>query len=464
MKRTFISILTLLALVTPFLLPLEGLPVEGRITLALFLFAAVFWLFEPIPIYATSMLVIFGQVLLLSNESLLLRFGVFDGSDYANPPYGDFYASLANPIIILFLGGFCLAAAAVKCGLDRNLTRILLKPFGTKPAMVVMGVMLITATLSGFMSNTATTAMMITVVAPIVANLNQGDPFRKMVVLAIPVSANIGGLLTPIGTPPNAIALAALARQDILISFTQWMILAIPLVLLMLLAGWVLLIKLFPPESGRFKIDIDCKFQKNRTAITTYIVFAATVLLWITEEFHGIRANVVAFLPIALLPALGVLGKTDIRGFSWEVLWLMAGGISLGMAMRNTGLAEWMINSVQWDAMGILMTVGGFTVMAYLLANFVSNTVTAALMVPLAVGLALSPEAQTPGMAILVVTVAVVVSFSMILPVSTPPNAIAMASGNIQTANLMRIGVPVGICGVVLTLLFSFLYWPHLSL
>lgn len=464
MKKTIAIALGLIAFALPFFLNLEGLPIEGRITLSLFLLAAVFWLLEPIPIYATSMLVIFGQVLMLSNQSLLLRWGVFEGSDYVNPPYGDFYASLANPIIILFLGGFCLAAAAVRCGLDKNLTRILLKPFGTRPSRVVLGVMLITGVLSGFMSNTATTAMMITVVAPIVASLSPDDPFRRLIVLAIPVSANIGGLLTPIGTPPNAIALAALSEQGIQISFTQWMILAAPLVILMLAAGWFLLVRLFPPQAKSFEIDISSRFQTNFSAITTYIVFGLTVVLWITEELHGIPANVVAFLPIAALPAMGVLGKSDIRGFAWEVLWLMAGGVSLGIAMRTTGLAEWMVQSVDWSGMGLIVTVGSFTLVAYLLANFVSNTVTAALMVPLAVGLALSPEADTPTKAILVITVAVVVSFSMILPVSTPPNAIAMASGHITTPNLMRIGIPVGIVGLVLTLLLSFFYWPLLPL
>jgi sodium-dependent dicarboxylate transporter 2/3/5 len=188
----------------------EGLSPAGHIALAVFCFAAIFWILEPIPIYVTSLSIIFLQVLLLSDQSFFLEYiSQASGVEYTVPKYQVFYGTLAHPILILFLGGFSLAKAAEKYGLDRNLTRILLKPFGSSPTRVALGVMVVTGVLSAFMSNTATTAMMMTVALPIVAKVPVSDPFRRLVALSIPVGANIGGIATPIGTPPNAVAIAA---------------------------------------------------------------------------------------------------------------------------------------------------------------------------------------------------------------------------------------------------------------
>jgi len=194
----------------------EGLSREGHIALAIFLLAAVFWMLEPVPIYATSLLVIFLQVMLLSSQGALVSLGMapFEGVNFTL-----FTSTLAHPIILLFLGGFMLAAAAVKFNLDKTITRLVLKPFGTKPMMIVCGLMLVTALLSAFMSNTATTSMMMTVILPVIAALKPEDRLRIGVALCIPTAANIGGIATPIGTPPNAIVLAALANEGIRIPF-----------------------------------------------------------------------------------------------------------------------------------------------------------------------------------------------------------------------------------------------------
>lgn len=375
--------------------------------------------------------------------------------------YSQFYETLASPIIMLFLGGFSLAAAAVKFGLDRSLTRVLLKPFGKKPAMVCLGMMLCTATLSAFMSNTATTAMMMTVVLPIVASIAPGDPFRKCVALAIPVAANIGGIATPIGTPPNAVALAALKENGYSISFSTWMVLAVPFTLILLIFAWWVLLALFKPQAQQLEIKLAGSFNKSPKAISAYVIFAATVLLWMTEKLHGISTTMIAFLPIAVLPALGVLDKKDIRGFSWEVLWLVAGGISLGLSMKDTGLAEWLIAQVSWGSLGSLGVVVVFGVVGYLIANLISNTVAATMIMPLAitVGAALAATGDF-NLVASIVSLTAIVSCSMILPVSTPPNAIAMATGIIESKDMAKVGILVGVAGLVMAILFGLVYWP----
>jgi sodium-dependent dicarboxylate transporter 2/3/5 len=196
-------------LIIPFFLNIDGLSEAGHVALGIFFLAAAFWMLEPFPIYATSVLVIFLQIILLSKQGFLFQ---EDSAAYIPDAYTAFIGTLASPIIILFLGGFVLADAAVKYNLDRNLTRILLSPFGSKPGYILLGLMVVTALLSAFMSNTATTAMMMTVILPIMARLGKTDPLRIGLALSIPFAANIGGITTPIGTPPNAVVIGALSQ------------------------------------------------------------------------------------------------------------------------------------------------------------------------------------------------------------------------------------------------------------
>lgn len=457
-KKVIGTALGIAALILPQFLTLEGLDPAGQLALGIFLMAGIFWICEPIPIFATSLMVILLQVFLLSDKGLFA--GSLLESGYVPQSYKDFYGTMASPIIILFLGGFSLAAAAVKFGLDKNLTRMLLKPFGSQPKYVCLGLMISTATLSAFMSNTATTAMMITVVLPIIAVLDNSDPFKRAVALAIPIGANIGGIATPIGTPPNAIALAALREHGIDIAFSTWMLLAVPLVIVMLIVSWRVLLFLFPPATDKFEINFKSKVNTTPAAILSYIVFAVTVLLWITEKLHGISSTVVAFIPIAALPALSILDKKDIRGFSWEVLWLVAGGISLGLSLQHTGLAAWIIDLVNWSNLGALALIVVFGIVGYIVANLISHTVSATILIPLAVGLGISGVAADFNMGISIVTIGIIVSLSMILPISTPPNAIAMSTGVIETRDMAKSGIIIGAIGFVITLACSLLYWP----
>jgi sodium-dependent dicarboxylate transporter 2/3/5 len=453
-----------LALVICPFLSLPGLSPSGHIALGIFLMAAIFWILEPIPIYTTSLGVIFAQVVLLSDQSLFLKWLTeASGGEYAAPSYKTFYGTLAHPILILFLGGFSLAKAAEKYALDRNLTRILLRPFGTSPTRVALGVMVVTGILSAFMSNTATTAMMMTVALPIVAKVPMDDPFRRLVALAIPVGANIGGIATPIGTPPNAVAIAALSREGIQVAFSTWMMMATPLVILAMLICWWGMCRMFKPTIDRFELNIEGKFETSGKAIGCYVIFGVTVLCWVTEKLHGVPSAVVAFLPMFLLPALGILDKKDIRSHAWEVLWLVAGGISLGLSLQSTGLAEWMIGQVSWDAFPPFALVLLFALIGFVVANLISHTVSATILVPIAITmLASTAESGSAGLVIPIAVIGIIVSFGMILPISTPPNAIALATGLIETKDLAKAGWLVGIVGIVLTVLFGLLIWPVL--
>ncbi len=465
MRRTIVILAGLLLLALPPFLPLEGLSPAGAITLGLFLCAGLFWVFEPIPIYATSLLAIGGQLLFLSKSSPLVIAKSFPYPAAQATAASKFTDTLAHPILILFLGGFMLAEAASKYSVEKSLTRFILAPFGNRSSRVLLGLMLATALLSAFMSNTATTAMMITVITPIIATLPAGDRFRTALALSIPTAANLGGIATPIGTPPNALALGALASAGKSVSFSNWMLLATPIVVVSLALAWWLLMKLFPPSSPTLPLKLDGRFDRSRPAVLLYVVGGLTVLLWLTEAVHNVPSTLTAFIPIALLPALGVLDKKDLRNISWDVLWLVGGGISLGNSLKDTGLAAWMINLIEWGNLAPLAVLAGFSAASILLANFLSHTATTALLVPIAISLGTSGALGAGGsMVFIAIAIAIASSFGMSLPISTPPNAIAMATGLVTTPQMARVGVVMALAGLIICVGAALVYWPLLGL
>ncbi|MDZ7806024.1 MAG: DASS family sodium-coupled anion symporter [Gracilimonas sp.] len=442
----------------PFFLSIPGLSEAGHVALSIFIIAAVFWMLEPVPIYATSIMVILLQVFFLSKQGLLFPEIT---AEYSPNAYTDFIGTLANPIIILFLGGFVLADAAVKFDLDKNLTRILLKPFGSKPKFIILGLMVVTGLLSAFMSNTATTAMMMTVILPIIAKTEASDPLRIGIALSIPFAANIGGIATPIGTPPNAVVIGALSNQGIDIAFTEWMVLAGPLVIIVLFVTWLVLLWMFKPETDSIPMDLKGKFQKNSSAILVYVVFGATVLLWVTESLHGVGSSIIALIPVTVLALTGILDKDGIRQLPWEVLWLVAGGISLGISMESTGLAEWIITNIEWSIFSPVFMIIIFSLVAIVMSNFLSNTVSATLLIPLAVSLATSGVAGEGFSLVLIsLVIGVSASLAMMLPISTPPNAIAISTGTLKTRHMTRAGFVIGIFGLLMVTLYALFYWP----
>ena len=438
--------------------PINDLTVVEHRVIGIFFLAAFFWVLEPIPIYATSVLIIVLELILISEKSFVL---FLDGSEMSNfgtlMSYSEIMATFASPIIMLFLGGFFLALSATKFRLDQNLARVLLKPFGEKPKMVMMGLMIITAGFSMFMSNTATTAMMLSILAPVLAVFNPGDKGKTAFALCIPVAANIGGIATPIGTPPNAIALKYLASSGS-ISFGEWMSFGFPFVFILLTISWVLLSLFFPIETERIHLNIKGKFLKTQKAYIVYFTFGITIFLWLFDFLHGMNAYIVALIPVAVFSATGIINKEDLKKLSWDVLWLVSGGIALGNALDKSGLAKHVVASIPFETFPALVLIISTAVLGLLMANFMSNTATANLLLPIiaALGTSMSSLADFGGGKMLILCLTFSVSLGMALPISTPPNALAHATGLIQTNQMSKIGVIIGLTGVLLT--FVMLY------
>ncbi len=443
-------------------LPIPGLSLVEQRVLAIFVMAALCWILESIPIFATSVLIIVLELLLVSDGAFMpLREGYPPEQLGVLLSYKEIMGTFASPIIMLFLGGFFLAMAASKYRLDLNLARVLLKPFGEQPRWVLLGLMGITALFSMFMSNTATTAMMLAILTPVLALFPAQDPARVGFVLGVPVAANMGGMGTPIGTPPNAIALKYLTGEQA-ISFAEWMSFGVPLVLVLILLAWLVLCGLFPSGVSRIELDIKSRFLVNPKALLVYLTFFVTVSLWMVGDWVGLNAYVVGMIPIAVFTVTRIITKEDLKSISWDVLWLVAGGIALGLAMEKSGLAAHTVQAIPFGAMSpfLILLLAGLA--SLLMANFMSNTATANLLLPImaALGQSLSSlEAVGGGMA-LVLSVTFAASLGMALPISTPPNALAHATGEIRTPDMAKVGVICGLAGLLLTyVMIAVLHW-----
>ncbi len=426
--------------------------------LAIFGAAVALWVSEAIPLSATSIFVILAEILMISDEAL---FALPDGFDA--PTYESIYATLASPILMLFLGGFVLADAAAKYGLDRNLAGVMLRPFGTKPAALLAGLMMITALLSMFVSNTATTAAMMAVVLPVAASLDPSDRFRVALILAVPVAANIGGLGTPVGSPPNAIALGRLDDQGIQVDFITWMAFAVPVAVLLLIVAWRLIVHRYPPSTSSVTIRLGGRFDRSRSAIILYAAFGLTVVGWMTEPIHGIRSSIVGFTPVVVLLASKVFTVDDLRGLNWHILWLVGGGIALGNGVSSSGLDIWLVDRFDWGSMPTLMLMLALSVLALVLSTVISNSATANLLAPVGISLALSDAVDLdPLLAGLLIAMAC--SLAMALPVSTPPNAVAYASGSIETKDMATVGLIIGGLGLAMVVFVMPPIWRAVGL
>ncbi len=472
----FCVLLPIVLLVTGFLwavptsfFGIDALTVVQQRVIALFVFAALMWIFEIIPNWTTSLLVIVISLLTVSDKGIGLfcdpKFGQLVG-------FKSIMASFADPVVMLFMGGFVLAIMAEKYGLDVTMGRGLLSVFGTKPKIVLLGFLIVISIFSMFMSNTATAAMMLAFLAPVLATLPADDKGKIGLALSIPVAANLGGIGTPIGTPPNATAVRFLSEAGAEISFMDWMVHMIPYVIVMILVAWVLLQIFFPFKTEKLVLEIpENKKEKSWKSTVVWITFIGTILLWMTESITKINSNIVALIPLGVLTACGIFTKEDIKEINWSVLWLVAGGFALGTCLQGTGLAKVLINAIPFGSMSVVLVLVVAGLVCYFLSNFISNSATAALLIPILIvvaeGMADPAAANNAqflalgGSKAMIVFIAMCASIAMLFPISTPPNAIAASTGLVETKDMAKVGIIIGIVGFIfgffwLTKIFPF--------
>jgi len=435
---------------------IEGLTIIEQRVIAVFCFATLMWILEAIPSWTTSVSIIVIMLFTCSDSSLKIFTGEEKDVLGTIISHKRLMACFADPIIMLFIGGFILAIAATKTGLDVMLARIMLKPFGKKSENVLLGFILVTGIFSMVLSNTATAAMMLTFLAPVLKTLPANGKGKIGLALAIPVGANIGGIGTPIGTPPNAIALKFLNDPEGLnmnIGFGEWVMFMLPLALVLLIIAWIVIKTMFPFTQKEIVLSIEGETKKDWKSIVVYVTFAATILLWCCDKLTGVNSNVVAMLPVGVFCVCGIITRQDLEEINWSVLWMVAGGFALGVALQDTGLAEHIIATIPFASWSPILLIVGSGLLCYAMANFISHTATANLLIPILALAGISASATLApfgGVSTMLIGVALGSSLAMVLPISTPPNALAHATGLIEQKYMMRIGIIMGVVGLSL--------------
>ena len=433
---------------------IQNLNIVQQRVIAIFAFATLMWILEIVSSWATSVAVIVLMLLFCTDSGILPMVNEEEVGKLLS--YKGVMATFADPVIMLFIGGFVLAIAATKTGLDAQLAKVLLKPFGTKSEMVLLGFLLITGLFSMFVSNTATAAMMLTFLTPVFRQLPPEGKGRIALALSIPVAANLGGMGTPIGTPPNTIALKYLNDPEGLnlgLGFGQWMMFMVPLVAVLLFISWKILLHMFPFTQKRIELHIDGEMKHDFHSWVVIVTFFVTVALWLFDSFTGINSYTVAMIPFMVFALTGVITKRDLEQINWSVIWMVAGGFALGYGLNASGLAANAVESIPFGEFSpmLILLLGG--AICYVLSNFISNSATAALLMPIlaivcgAMGDKLDPIGGT---STVLIGVAIAASSAMVLPISTPPNALAYATNLVQQKDMSRIGLIVGLIAVVL--------------
>lgn len=433
-------------------IPSYSLSQEATSALFILLFAAGLWISEAIPAFAVSLLIIALEIVLLGFPGFNFHEGSDDWKVYLQP--------WSSPLIFLFLAGFIMAAAASKTKLDVWLAKKILFFVGSKPHNIITGLIGITFVLSMFISNTATAAMMMSILIPILSHIKNSNPFRKSIFLAVMIGANLGGMSTIIGTPPNAIAVGVLGSNAP--SFIGWIFLALPPAILVTLLLRFIILKLYPSTESFIDLkmikevehfdDSTKRFSKIPTIPSwkkhvTILLFGTTILMWLTGPLHHIPTTVVSLIPIIGFTLFGIIDADDIASIRWDVIILIIGGLSLGLAVSKSGLDMWFATLISTDGLSILIVMFIFSYLVVIISNFMSNTAATNIMLPIVIAIAMTISQESTQM--VVVAVALSASFAMCLAVSTPPNAIIYASKKVDSKDFLIFGTIAGIVGPV---------------
>lgn len=464
-KRLWLTGGVLAFLIILLLVPDAVMPQAASRVAAVAVLMAFLWIGEAIPIPATALLPVVLFPLL----------GVM--------PVGSATANYAHHLVFLFLGGFWIAAAVEHCGLHRRIALHVLRLMGSGADRIVFGFMAATAFLSMWLSNTATTMMMLPIAMAVAARLDSAphSPFGRSLMLGIAYAASIGGVATLIGTPPNAVLAGIVEKsQGIRIGFWQWMQFGVPLALLMLLICWWYLTRI-AANLGRIKAaqgsqliagELASLGDMSRAERRVLSVFATVALMWI---FHGLipfsKVDSITDSTIAIGGALALFvipcGEKDrgalldwrsAAGIPWDVLILFGGGFALAQGFQQSGLTGWIgsqldfLNQVHW-----FVVVVAVALVTIFLTELTSNTATASMLLPIVAGLATAAgqEVLLP-----MVATALAASFAFMLPVATPPNAIVFASRQVTIAEMARAGIWMNLIGLLLIALAVSFWLP----
>lgn len=444
-----------------------------RITAAIAVLMGAWWMTEAIPLAATALVPLVAFPLLQVIE------------------FSKISAPYASPTIFLFMGGFILALGMQRWNLHRRLALSVVLLVGTKPKQLVAGFMLATGFLSMWVSNTATAVVMLPIgvsvlqlTAESVGGMRAQKKFATGLMLAIAYSASIGSLGTIIGTPPNALLVAYMAENhDVHIGFGTWMLVGVPLALVYMVIAWFILVTVFKPEvdtipGGREMIKEELhkmggmKFGEAATAV----IFAGAALAWvfvplvikwmgwkvsIADAVIGLVASMLLFLiPADRKTGIRLMDWKTANELPWDVLLLFGGGLALSKMFSESGLSLWIGETAKGlGVLPLILLIGAIAALVLILTEFTSNTATAATFLPIMAGVAVGIGLNANGdqnILLLTIPVALSATCAFMLPVATPPNAIAYSSGFVKIGDMVKGGVWLNLIGIILVTLVTY--------
>ncbi|MDO5972442.1 DASS family sodium-coupled anion symporter [Flavivirga aquimarina] len=457
-----------LLFVTLLFIPFDSISEKGNFVIATASWMISWWITEAVSISVTALL----PLILFPLLKVM--------------PVGDVGANYGSPIVFLFFGGFVLALALEKVNLHKRIALNIIKRTGTTPNKVVLGFMIATAFLSMWISNTASTVVMLPIAMSVINLLiNDEDGFTKKdqnfalsVMLGIAFSANAGGIATVIGTPPNSVLIGLLENEyNIEISFFKWMLIGLPFSIFLITIIYFVLVKWMFPNTGlnfnTSKSVIDEELQKlGKTSPKekhVIMTFSVIVFLWIfrgpvnslfpqlglTDTIISVAGAIALFvIPFNLKTGDFILKWNDTQKLAWGILILFGGGLALAKGMSVSGIVDVVANGISNSSIGILLTASLLIILMLFMTELMSNVALVAVLAPVVAGIAMGLEIP---ILYLLIPVTIASSCAFMLPMATPPNAIVFASGYIKVYQMARVGIIINIIAVVMLIaMFKF--------
>ena len=453
------TMFTLVAIISVFLglvyAPILPDEPEQQNCLAMLVFVSLLWATEAIPLFVTSLMVPFLCV--------VLRVARADAPPHARLHSKDtaafIFSAMWTPVIMLLLGGFTLAAALSKCRIDKRIATFVLSKAGTQPRTVLLANMLVAAFASMLISNVAAPVLCFSIIEPMLRNLPSDSSMSKAVIMGIALASNIGGMLSPIASPQNVVAVGIMKPEP---TWLQWFFISIPVGVISILLIWVLLLVSFRPSRGTTIVAIR-PVRESFTGLQWFvtIVTITTIGLWCAskqlEDTFG-DMGVVAVLPIVLFFGIGILTKEDFNNFPWTIIILAAGGLALGKAVKSSGLLDTVAAAITVHVQGMSLygVLVVFATLILVIATFISHTVAALILLPLVSNVGADMAEPHPNL--LVMAGVLMCSAAMGLPTSGFPNMTAIMKEDpagqryLQVKHFITRGIPSSILTLVVVL------------
>jgi len=460
-----------LCFIVLFFLPLSFVSEKGSLVIAVALWMICWWITEAVSISVTALL----PLMLFPMLKIM--------------PIQDVGANYGSPIVFLFFGGFVLALALEKVNLHKRIALNIIKKTGTTPNKVILGFMIATAFMSMWISNTASTVVMLPIAMSVINLLiNDEDGFTKKdqnfalcTMLGIAFSANAGGIATVIGTPPNSVLIGLLENEyNIEISFFKWMLVGLPCSIILIAIIYFILVKwMFPNKGLKFSasksvIDQELKKLGKTTAKEKHVIitFSVIVCLWIfrslinslfpqlglTDTIISVAGAIALFtIPFNLKTGDFILKWSDTQKLSWGILILFGGGLALAKSMSSSGIVDTVANGIASSNISVLLTASLLIILMLFMTELMSNVALVAVLAPVVAGIALGLEIP---ILYLLIPVTIASSCAFMLPMATPPNAIVFASGYIKVHQMAKVGIIINIISIVLLILMFKFFIP----